>query len=365
MRPPPKKAVRSPRVVRPHYRRVFQRKSLQIAIINLQSSVFPIGFRSRVSRNLPRAAFTLVELLAALGISLLLIAAVSASIDIYLRVTTTGQVAIERQQVTRALLDQLTRDISSIVYWVPESTDSADATSSTDSGSSSSSSSSGSNSSSSGGSPTTTTTTTTTTVQDPETAYTTTSLGLVGDSQSLLLHISRPVRDLNYTPAQNATSVSSRTSDLLSVQYFLAQPGADGLAGEVSAQRAQTPTDPAARVSTGGPAGLARLEADEMAMDHAEVEMDTAALATAAQVIAPEIAAVQFRYYDGQAWVEAWDSTAMESLPLAIEITLSFRDSEAEARTPVALAGVAPIGLTVRHVIAVPLAVPAEATEAP
>jgi hypothetical protein len=48
----------------------------------------------------------------------------------------------------------------------------------------------------------------------------------------------------------------------------------------------------------------------------------------AAKLEAREISAMTFRYYDGLAWVEEWDSTARNELPKAIEIKLTIRDSQ-------------------------------------
>ncbi|MBL8851483.1 MAG: hypothetical protein JNG89_17500, partial [Planctomycetaceae bacterium] len=107
------------------------------------------------------------------------------------------------------------------------------------------------------------------------------------------------------------------------------------------------------------PAGLARLAGDQMAIDRADEQMDEAAMAAAAKLIAPEIASLTFRYFDGQEWVDSWDSMAMDGLPLAIEVTLGYRDEAAEADLPTGLSSVVPIGETVRHVIQVPLADPA------
>lgn len=333
---------------------------LQSAICNLQSS-FLHRHADRCAKSVTNArchaarrGFTLVELLAALGISLLLIAAISASLDIYLHVTTAGQSAIERQQVTRALLDQMTRDVASIVFRPAEA-----GTAEVESGAATSDAASGADADNGSEAESTTIT-----VQDPQAAMATTSLGLVGDAHTLLLHISRPLRDLNYAAPQTATMVTARTSDLLSVAYFLAATGADGLPGAVAAQYAAGQTSAAAQTTASGPAGLARLEGDRMAMDHADLELDTGALASAARVIAPEIADVSFRYFDGEAWVEIWDSTAMDRLPQAIEVTLRFRDAAAEADAPAALSSVVPIGQTVRHVIAVSLAEPAAAVSA-
>ena len=40
--------------------------------------------------------------------------------------------------------------------------------------------------------------------------------------------------------------------------------------------------------------------------------------------IAPEVTAIEFRYHDGQQWLEAWDSSPSGALPKAIEIRLFF-----------------------------------------
>lgn len=294
-----------------------------------------------------RGGFTLVELLAALGISLLLIAAVSSALDVYLRVTTTGQEAIERQQITRALFDQMTSDVASVVFRPAAVTEMA-----VSAPSSAAQTSDGSGS-------------ITIQVQDPSSAYTTSSVGLIGDAQTLLLHISRPQGDLQYVVPALAGSLSTRTSDLVSVSYFLAVRGGNGLAGAVAEQQSPLAVVRSAEGGGNSPVlGLARLEGDRMAIDHADLASDTQALAGTATVIAPEIASLQFRYFDGRAWLDAWDSTAMDGLPRAVEVTIGFRDAVAESHRPAALSGIVPIGQTVRHVIHVPLADPGTMTAA-
>jgi len=41
--------------------------------------------------------------------------------------------------------------------------------------------------------------------------------------------------------------------------------------------------------------------------------------------LAPEVAAIAFRYGNGTEWVDAWDSQEEETLPLAVEVTLTIR----------------------------------------
>lgn len=275
-----------------------------------------------------RGGFTLVELLAALGITLLLIAAITSSLDVYLRLTTTGAQAVERQQVTRALLQQMTRDISSIVFTVPEEESEEDPAAEDEA--------------------------VTIVVEDASSSIASTSVGLIGDSQMLVLNVSRPSPNLGYSSPSAAVSVSERTSDLMSVSYFLAGPGGSTLATAVGENAASYGTIAGPSDGT----GLARLEGDRMAIDHADLQMETQLLADAASLIAPEIISVQFRYFDGSVWQDAWDSTAYGALPQAIEVTLGFREPEEET----SLNSAPTVVESVRHVIHVPVSEPYSAS---
>jgi prepilin-type N-terminal cleavage/methylation domain-containing protein len=280
-----------------------------------------------------RAGFTLVELLAALGISLLLIAAVTASLNIYVRLTATGEFSVERQQVTRALLEQMTRDVSSIVFTPPESEEDPDEEVST-------------------------TEPEPVEIEDATSSISSASVGLIGDSQSLVLNVSRPSRNLGYTSPLAAASLNERTSDLLSVSYFLASPGEGGLRGAVADNAAGYVTTTSSMDGN----GLARLEGDRMAIDYADLQTDTELLAGAARLIAPEVVSLQFRYFDGAAWFDVWDSTASGALPQAIEVTLGFRPLIADEEAPQLSSSVPEAEDYVRHVIHVPIAEPYSAS---
>lgn len=282
--------------------------------------------------NTFRAAFTLVELLAALGISLLLIAAVTASLNIYVRLTTAGEFSVERQQVTRALLEQMTRDVSSIVFASPEAEEESEDDMATDSEP--------------------------VEIEDATSSISSASVGLVGDSQSLVLNVSRPTRDLVYSSPLAASSLNQRTSDLLSVSYFLASPGGAGLRGAVGDNASGYITT----TSYMDGIGLARLEGDRMAIDYADLQTDTELLAGAARLIAPEVVSLQFRYFDGSAWFDTWDSTAYGALPQAIEVTLGFRPLLDEELSPQSGSSVPVAEQYIRHVIHVPMAEPYSAS---
>ena len=174
---------------------------------------------------------------------------------------------------------------------------------------------------------------TTVTVQDPQSAYTTTSLGLVGDAQTLLLHISRPLANLSYAAPQ--ADVARRSDQRPVVGVVFRRPAGRGriVGSGRGAQALAALTDPeATRTAARRPGGSCAARRGPDGDGPCRRKMDTAALAAAAQVIAPEIATLAFRYFDGQAWVETWDSTAMDRLPQAIEVTLGYRDAVGRGR---------------------------------
>ncbi|MGH7200284.1 MAG: hypothetical protein ACREJB_06740 [Planctomycetaceae bacterium] len=292
------------------------------------------------------SAFTLVEVLLALGLTVVLMVAVFAAFDLYRLYSAAGREQMERAQLARAIFQQMESDIRSVVFapQEPASTSAdeqaADETGATTEGTTSSEE------------------TTAVEFTDPAAAYTQSSIGIFGDSQTLILHVSRPRRDLNYATIIGPADLATGTSDLQSVAYFLAAPGSGGLAGMVG------------NLSAGGGSnfamttelqGLARMQGDRLAMNLADAEGNIESLAAQSRVLAPEVTFLQFRYFDGLIWTDAWDSVTLGRLPNAIEITLGFRPPEEDA---VGMDSTAPIiSETRRCVVAVPLADPVTALE--
>ncbi len=83
-----------------------------------------------------------------------------------------------------------------------------------------------------------------------------------------------------------------------------------------------------------GTAGSAETDAPAGGLVRRELSRPTAAYAADSGMLeyydetitplAPEVTAIEFRYHDGQDWVEAWDSSESGGLPKAIEIRLYF-----------------------------------------
>ena len=40
------------------------------------------------------------------------------------------------------------------------------------------------------------------------------------------------------------------------------------------------------------------------------------------ELLAPEVTDIQFRYFNGTEWLDQWDSTELNGLPMAVEVTV-------------------------------------------
>lgn len=282
------------------------------------------------------SGFTLLELILALGLASLLLAALYTALQMHWSSSALGHVEMERSQVARALFRRIETDIRSVVFRdaaLTSSTETAssstgstssestsDSTGSTGSGGSTSSGSSGTSGSTtnetSSGSTGSSSSTTTTTEN-----YSTQKTGLFGDEQSLIVHVSLPSRasSLGAAAVSTNTAATDETagyvgSDMQSIAYFMAGSGstlAQQLSGSLSSPLGQS-------------TGLARLQGDRMAMQAADESGDLTSMAAGVKLLAPEVASISFEYFDGVSWTTSWDSGTSNSIPNAIRITIDF-----------------------------------------
>ena len=188
------------------------------------------GTLFRHTLNVKRHGFTLIEVLLSLGLTVVLMLAVYSVFDLYRQVTVAGRADVERAQIVRAVVRKMELDLRSCVFQPPgEESEAAteevvaDEISTAD-------------------------------------ALASNISGIVGDATSIVISTSRPLRGMEYTPFLEGELIGSRTSDLRSVSYFLADPAADGLQGTVG-QSAEDQYDK----TSDGIQGLARLEGDRLA----------------------------------------------------------------------------------------------------
>ncbi len=150
-------------------------------------------------------------------------------------------------------------------------------------------------------------------------------------------------------------ATSDRISDVKTVAYYLA--------GEVASSGAiAAATD----VPTGS--GLVRRELDRAAAIYASSNGLTMPLDRHTQVLATEITAIEFSYFDGtQQWV-AWDTAQQGGLPMAVQIRIwirPFSAPQAKAEVPaIRQAGRQPGDLEYRLTVRLPQGVPTGTTDA-
>jgi prepilin-type N-terminal cleavage/methylation domain-containing protein len=274
----------------------------------------------------PARGFTLVEVLLALALAVVLMGAVFTAIEIYRKLTTSGRDDVERSQVVRAIHRKFAVDIRSVVFTPPTEEEAAgeEGQAADDAAAEEAA--------------------TQIEVIDPADAITGTARGVVGDVDSLVLHISKPPRGMAYTSTEGggARSITGYNSDLLSITYLWASP--DGPTALSKAVAAVT-----------GKSGLARLQGDRLAMDTADLAGNVDELAKTAVILAEEVVGVSFEYLDGTqggAPLTAWDTKAQGKLPRAIRVTLQLKPKT--TGDPVAAAP----NFTHSFLIAVPVADP-------
>jgi hypothetical protein len=96
-------------------------------------------------------------------------------------------------------------------------------------------------------------------------------------------------------------------------------------------------------------AGLARVEGERTAIGYAIETGSTSSLR--ARVVAPEIESIGFRYFDGTTWQTSRSGATLQSLPQAVEITISVgKNDPYNARTQ---ASQDQASRSYRHVVAI------------
>lgn len=345
-----------------------------------------------------RRGFTLVEVLLALALMMLVLAAAYSGLVLFQKVTVAGRTDAERSQLARAIERRMAADIRCVLFREEEPEEAEDDTppegmttlsgggaaddqggttsgsgssgssaggsstggSGSSGGSSSSSSSSGSSSSSSSSSTSDEDTAPTT----PEEAYASQSVGVFGNATTLVLHVARPARESLTTTASTSIALTAATgdvtlprkSDLRSISYFLAVPGADGMQGAAALAAAGGVMN---AMTDRAPQGLARLDGDGLALGQADAAGTTDMTAQQATIVAEEVTELSFRYFDGAAWVAEWNSVALNALPRAIEVTMRIEVGRSKEPTNAFLAAPPQSASDLyRFVVALPLADP-------
>lgn len=247
-------------------------------------------------RRSSRRGLSLLEMMLAVGLSLLLLSGIYTAMDASARQATVGRAEMQRLQLARAVLRRIELDLRATMF----DADSAVSESSTDSSTSSD------DTESSGSSSESSTETITIGGSDTEEEWTG-SLGIRGSSTELWIDLSHISRELEFTSA-------TPQSDMQTVAYFLSS----------SDTPLEETNDSFLKIEDPDGVGLARSQGERSVLRTLNAESSGSVLPGPTRLLAPEIDLVQFRFFDGLAWYEEWDSSTIGSLPRAVEVTIGI-----------------------------------------
>ncbi len=256
-----------------------------------------------------RSAVTLLELLLALALTGLLMMLIVSAIDLNLRALELRRTDVERSQLARAVLRQLATDLKNAILYEPidvSGAPQADLGEWSEGGDDLLGDLFGDAELGLG-------LTTANNLDIAGALEPTSQPGLFGNPYELQVDTSRLPRVDQYHQvligAEGAEA--SIPSDVKTVAYFLQFETRDG-----------GPVLPGAAGETTG--GLARREWDRAVTAWAAANGGLELTASTGQSLAPEVNRLEFRYFDGLAWLSEWDSLQLGGLPIAVEITIGI-----------------------------------------
>jgi type II secretory pathway pseudopilin PulG len=192
--------------------------------------------------------------------------------------------------------------------------------------------------------------------------------GIYGNQYQLQIDVSRLPRIEDFDPAMRdpAGGLNDLPSEVKSVAYYL-QPNfgqaqteeatlsRDGFGLSADLAAAQSPAAGASAAMQGWGRGLVRRALDRAATQWALDNGDMARLDRTGQMMALEIVSIEFRYFDGQTWQMSWDTQENGGLPVAVAVAIAISTSDEAAPPPIAAAAIASDGATTASLLGGPL----------
>ena len=317
---------------------------------------------TRSLRYRQRLAFTLLELILSLALTAVVAGLMGSLIQLYLVNQETGRDSVRQAQMARAILNMIAEDVRTTVRYQKFDTSGLVQLLSTDTGSSGGGASGGgapsggasgggasgggapsggassggassggassggaSGGGASGGGASGASTSTAPVALPP---------GIYGSSTSIEIDVSRLPRPDEYYPKMGNTSTGTlgdMPSDVKTVGYYVQSPRADGVQdslGQLSQEAASLTSAPVA--SPNG--GLVRRSVDRAVTQYAYEIAQSSQLLRTGELIAPEVLALEFQYFDGATWQTQWDGS-QQGLPHVVKITIAMqRDSLSKSK---------------------------------
>jgi hypothetical protein len=289
-----------------------------------------------------RAGFTLLELMLALGLTTVILLAISMAVDIHLRSFDARQKQLEESQLARAILKIIADDIRNTVLEYEQDLSGLEQMISSalegaaESGGDSLSGGAGEALGESTALPDSELTEEATTAsQDLASSVTLpTKPGIYGNQYQLQLDVSRLPRFDEYQSMLAANSatlgIADIPSDIKTVTYYVLSgdtpPSTSGMTA--TNQDILTSTDPNVVQR-----GLVRRQLDRAVSQYALANGLLAGTDDAGEVLAAEVASIEFQYFDGIEWRYEWDTEVEGSLPVAIQIIMLLEAPSMESLT--------------------------------
>jgi type II secretory pathway pseudopilin PulG len=230
-----------------------------------------------------RRGFTLLELMLALGLTVVVVGLVSIAVSTQLQLAATGRAQVQEAQLARALLHRIADDLHNAV---------------------------------------------------PYSANPLPGTGLSGTSNQLQLDVCRPALPSPSlaAAAQMDASIGGRAMDVRTVCYYLAEPG------EVVGNEEDAPggsTTSGGTSASAGAGGLVRSEISRALASWAMQQGASDASQLGPVTSVPEVTNINFTYYDSNNNEnDQWDSSSQQGLPYAVRISMTIRRP---SRKPVSL----------------------------
>jgi prepilin-type N-terminal cleavage/methylation domain-containing protein len=313
-----------------------------------------------------KSGFTLLEVVLTLALSVVLMVLVGGAIQFYARDMNVRDMDIRQTQLAAAILQMIEDDLRATLHTEPVDTAALESLLSSASGGQAGGEAAPEEDLSAAGIESETT--------DTELALETSSLvnlqtgvavlqspGLIGNQSQIQIDLSRLPRLEEYVALLDGSTsdIDDVPSDIKTVAYFVQSAGVTG-----GVQDQLDAMDPA--VAAVGAGGLVRRSLDRAATVQAASTGGLSLLNQTGELLAPEVIAIEFAYWDGVTWQLQWSSDEYGELPLAIQVQLTMRvdRQSAEDVTSVLTDTVSnPDEMRIfNHIVRLPLARPIEET---
>lgn len=261
----------------------------------------------RTRRPGRRSAFTLLEVVLAIGLSAVVMYLIATAIQLYLFRVDSSRGEVESAQLARTLLDRMSRDVVAARYRDRESAPTPGSSDSTTG-----------YVGSAGGDAVPASTGGLSTITDS-------AIGLGGDLEEIRVDRGAPAWSWQnrVATAANPGDASRQSPAATSVRYFFVD--AERLSSADYAELGLAAIDQEATglyVQTAPTGELVRLA---RTLDDPWSQVDSEAT-----LLAPEVVGVEFAYYDGEELVDSWDATEQQAIPRGVEICLKLYEPPRE-----------------------------------